>query len=334
MRAVYLIAGLLAAAGNLCASATLNCALSGLATGVVVPTAFTNSSTGCWSTTSAGFINATYNDSLSWGAPTTQGGLGTATLGNKLPVTTSGGVTATTQQGFGVGLQLAPNYSGASGYLVREDNAAYVWSSSLSRWLNQGIPNVTPSLQLDPGHFNAPGPTGPSVAGAGYGSPYGDQLVELPNGGPLELTFLNQGVFGVWFRISSQSGLVNTSFGASVEAFDSSGNVLGTYSINAGGSGGQCGAPAAGAQPATGLFVQTGPVPCNDAPYVGFYDPQGRIKSIYISVTDPTQNNNLIGFAIDSLTVDEVPEPSIPLMIGGGLAAFFLWKRWRRAPAR
>ena len=328
MRAVCLIAGLLAAAGNLCASATLNCAMGGLATGVIVPTAFTNSSTGCWSTTLTGFINTTYNDSLNWGAPTTQGGLGTATLGNQLPVTTSGGVTATTQSGFGVGLQLAPNNSGASGNLVREDNAAYVWSPSpVSGWLPQGIPTVTPSLQLYAGHFNATGPTAPA---AGY---YGDQLIELPNGGPLELTFLNQGVLGVWFQISSQSGLVNTSFGASVEAFDSSGNVLGTYSINAGGSGGQCGFPA-GAQSATGLFVQTGPAPCNDAPYVGFYDPQGRIKSIYISVTDPTQNNNLIGFAIDTLTVDEDPEPSIPLMIGGGLAAFFLWKRWRRAPAR
>ena len=328
MRCGCLLACLLAAAGILCASATVNCALSGLAAGVVVPTAFTSGSTGCWSSTSNGFINTTYNDSLNWGEP--------AQVGNKLPVTTAGGpsgsVIATTQQGFGVGLQLAPNYSGASGYLVREDNAAYVWSTSLNRWLPQGIPNVTPSLQLDPGHFNGPGPTAP-VAGAGYGSPYGDQLIELPNGGPLELTFLNQGVFGVWFRISSQSGLVNTNFGASVEAFDSSGNVLGTYSINAFGSGGQCGTPA-GAQPATGLFVQTGPVPCNDAPYVGFYDPQGRIKSIYISVTDPTQNNNLIGFAIDSLMVDEVPEPSIPLMIGGGLALFFLWKRWRSAPSR
>jgi hypothetical protein len=75
------------------------------------------------------------------------------------------------------------------------------------------------------------------------------------------------------------------------------------------------------------------PVPCNDAPYVGFYDPQGRISSIYISVFDPadTRFRNPLGFAIDSLYAQEAPEPALPLMIGGGLAAIALYRRKRRS---
>jgi hypothetical protein len=172
-------------------------------------------------------------------------------------------------------------------------------------------------LALFPGHFNAPGGTDAPVEGAGYGYPYGDHLVELQNGGPLELTFLNRDVLGVWLRVSS---MTSSDFNASVEAFDSSGNVLGTYNIQAGGSGGQCAS-----------LSDDLPTPCNDAPYIGFYDPEGRIHSIYISVLS---NNNLVGFAVDTLSVDEVPEPSIPPMIGGGLAAFSLWRRWRRTRSR
>jgi hypothetical protein len=318
MRRVCLLAGLLAAAaGDLCASSFLNCALSGLATGVIIPTGATSS--GCWTST---FINATVNDSLDWGAPTTSGGLGAAvTPGNTFPVSTSLAVDARTTDGFGVGLQLAPDYSGTAGSLVRADNAALVWAShptvGPARWVIPGSQGTPSNLALFAGNFNAPGPTGPPVQGASYGYPYGDHLVELQNGGPLELTFLNQGVLGVWFEISSLEG-IDSNFDASVEAFDSSGNVLGTYSIQAGGSGGQC------------LSLSSNPpTPCNDAPYVGFYDPEGRIHSIYISVFDPS-SNNLIGFAIDTLMVDEVPEPSMPLLVGSGLAAFSLWRRWRR----
>jgi hypothetical protein len=64
---------------------------------------------------------------------------------------------------------------------------------------------------------------------------------------------------------------------------------------------------------------------------VGFYDPEGRIKSIYISVFDPSNLANPIGFAIDALQLDEVPEPAMLLMIGGGLVAIALYGRKRRA---
>jgi hypothetical protein len=74
-------------------------------------------------------------------------------------------------------------------------------------------------------------------------------------------------------------------------------------------------------------------LPCNDAPYVGFFDPQGRIGSVYISVFNVGSPTIPIGFAIDSLYVDEssVPEPAIPLLIGTGLAAMALYRRKRHA---
>jgi hypothetical protein len=312
-RRVCLLAGLLAAAGNLCASTYLNCALSGLAS---VPTGATSG--GCWTNT---FINATVNDSLDWGAPTTSGGLGAARSGNSFPVSTAFGVNAGTSEGFAVDLQLAPTYAGAAGAVVRADDSALVWAAhptvGPARWVIPGSQGTPSNLALYAGHFDSAAGSLPS--GSGYGLPYGDHLVQLQNGGPLELTFLARPVLGVWFQISSMAG-ISSDFDATVEAFDSSGNVLGTYSIQAGGSGGQCAS-----------LSHNPPTPCNDAPYVGFYDPEGNIHSIYISVTDTSPNHNLIGFSIDSLMVDEVPEPSIPLMICGGLAAFSLWRRWRRA---
>jgi hypothetical protein len=130
----------------------------------------------------------------------------------------------------------------------------------------------------------------------------------------------------VWFEIASLSDSRNTLFVAGLQAFDSSGNSLGTYQLTetANGTGGIC--PSLGIRP---------PVPCNDAPYVGFYDPEGRISSIYISVFNPGNLSTPIGFAIDTLDIDPsaaqwVPEPAMPLMIGGGLAAIALLGRKRR----
>jgi hypothetical protein len=69
---------------------------------------------------------------------------------------------------------------------------------------------------------------------------------------------------------------------------------------------------------------------------VGFYDPQGRITSIYISVFNPGNLSTPVGFAINSLNFDpttpgDIPEPAMPLTIGGGLAALALYHRKRRA---
>jgi hypothetical protein len=137
---------------------------------------------------------------------------------------------------------------------------------------------------------------------------------------------LGEPAFGVWFQISSLSG-TNSLFVAEVQAFNSSGDPIGSYQLaesGSYGSGGQC------------LSLEANhPMPCDDAPYVGFYDPEGRISSIYISVFNATvtgvPTGSPIGFAIDSLYMDEVPEPAMLLMIGSGLAAIGLYGRKRRA---
>ena len=321
MRRWCLLASLLAAGGgSLCASPVLNCALSGLANGVIVPTSATNGSTGCWTNL---FITTSVVDSLNWGAPTSStgpSGLGVATPDNSFAVATSDPVqtrTATTN-GDQVAIQLAPDYQGTAAAVYRVDDFALEYSSALQSWAVPGAPG-TASLMGFAGHFNSTTGTPPP------GAPAGDHLLELSNGGPLELTFLTDPVYGVWFEIAALSGSANTLFVAEVQTFDSSGDSLGTYRLTetANGTGGIC--PSLGIRP---------PVPCNDAPYVGFYDPQGRITSVYISVYNVGSPTVPIGFAIDSLYVDEgssVPEPAIPLLIGTGLAAMALYRRKRHA---
>ena len=311
-----LLAGLLAAtAGNLCASATLT--LTCNQTGLSVPNGITDSN-GCFKTS---FITTNISDSLNWGAPyaaSGQSGLGAAILGNNFPVSTSSPVanrTATVDNNQ-VAIQLAPGYTGGAVGLTRVDNAAEVWSGA--SWILAGFENIA-GFQ---GHFNSN--STPSVT-----PPPGDALLKDTTGAPLELSFLTHPVSGVWFEIASLAG-TNSLFGAKVQAFDGS-TLLGTYSLTesgAYGSGGKC----------TALLVAPpgGPTPCNDAPYVGFYDPEGRITSIYISVFNPGSLSTPVGFAIDSLEIDPAapiftPEPAMALMIGGGLAAMALYHRKRRA---
>lgn len=317
MRRVCLLASLLAVAtGNLCASPTINCALGGLAGGVVVPTAATDSSTGCWTNL---FVNATALASLDWGAPTSPtgvSGLGPASLGNSFAVSTSVPVqtrTATTSNDQ-VSITLAPGYQGA---VYRVDDFALEYSADLQSWAVPGAPG-TAALEGFAGHFNSTTGTPP------LGAPAGDHLLESTSGAPLELTFLTNPVYGVWFEIASLSDSRNTLFVAALQAFDSSGNPLGTYQLTetANGTGGIC-ASLAGRPP----------IPCNDAPDLGFYDPEGRIKSIEVSVFNPGNLTLPIGFAIDGLEVD-VPEPAMPLIVGGALAAFALFRRKRWALPR
>lgn len=311
-----LLVGVLAAtAGNLCASGTLTltCSLTGVSEPVGVI-----GSNGCFQTS---FINANISDSLYWGAPYAASGLsglGAATLGNNFPVSTTSPVanrTATADNNQ-VAIQLAPGYTGGAVGLTRVDDAAEVWNGSA--WILAGFENIA-SFQ---GHFNSNSVPSTEV-------PVGDALLKNTSGAPLELSFLDQSVYGVWFQIASLTG-TNSLFVAQVQAFNGS-ILLGTYTLTesgAYGSGGKC----------TTLLVGPpgAPTPCNDAPYVGFYDPQGRITSIYISVFNPGSLSVPVGFAIDSLEIDplaapRVPEPAMSLLIGGGLAAMALYRRRRRA---
>jgi hypothetical protein len=284
---------------------------------VTVPDGATGSN-GCFQTT---FINANISDSLNWGAPyaaSGESGLGAATLGNYFPLSVSSPVanrTATVDNNQ-VAIQLAPGYSGGAIGVTRVDNAAEVWDGK--SWILAGFNNVASF----PGHFDSN--SIPSTT-----PPPGDALLKSSSGAPLELSFLDRSVYGVWFQIASLAG-INSLFEAEVQAFNGS-TLLGTYTLTESGSygtGGRCNSLLASPPDA--------PVPCNDAPYVGFYDPQGRITSIYISVFNPGNLSTPVGFAINSLNFDpttpgDIPEPAMPLTIGGGLAALALYHRKRRA---
>lgn len=333
MRRVCLLASLLAAAGHLCATPVLNCALLGLATGVIIPGGATDGSTGCWTGTTTGgvgFINTTVWDSLNWGSatePSGPSGLGDATVGNNSFATTPGSPVATrTATTFSdqVSVQLAPTYTGSATAVLRVDDFKYEYSQISHTWVLPNAPGSgTPNLANFAGHFNSASGTPPP------GAPSGDHLLELASGGPLELTFSNT-VSGVWFEIAALGITNNTLFFAEVQAFDAGGHSLGTYALleTANGTGGLC----------STLGGRT-PTPCNDAPYVGFYDPEGRIKSIYITTYSGTSTGyatgtpvgSPLGFAIDTLELDPIPEPVAPLMIGGGLAAIALYSRKRRS---
>jgi len=195
--------------------------------------------------------------------------------------------------------------------VTRAANLALVWTGAVNGWQPPGL--FTPREATYPGHFNsASTPTGTD-----------DQLLEA-NGAPLELDFLNEPLLGAWFEITPRSG-TNSLFEVIIQAFGSDNLSLGTYTLTetAGGTGGVC----------TGLSA-TPPVPCtttgSGAPYVGFYDPEGRIRSIYITVINPSYPNTPLAFAIDSLALDPVPEPAAPWMIGAGLAAIAFYGRKRR----
>lgn len=320
MRRVWLLASLLAAAaGNLCANGalTLTCSLNVI--GIPGPFSGLGSvgANGCFSTS---FSNVTGLDSLNWGAPAESSGpsgLGSALSGNSFSVTTTTPVqTGTvTQDNEQVTILLAPGYSSPPTTVTRADDFYWQWTGAA--WVS-GSDLSTP-LTSFAGHFNSA-----SSASLAAASPTNDdQLLESSSGAPLKLEFLGPPAFGVWFQIASLSG-TNSLFVAKVQAFDSSGNPIGSYQLTESGSygsGGVCGS-----------LERNHPVACNDAPYVGFYDPEGRISSIYVSVFDPSNLTTPIGFAIDSLLDDDpVPEPAMVLMIGGGLAAIALYGRKRRA---
>ena len=339
VRRVCLLAGLLAVvAGNLCANPAVNMLCTLTVVGLPGPFSGLGSvgGDGCFSTA---FSTVTNLDSLDWGAPSQylsgsgQSGLGPALPGNAYPITNTSGPDVRTVGNVDMQLQRAPTGGQPSTSITRVDDLALEWNGT--GWQFPGF-NNTPNVASFAGHFGSNAPANPIPGHPSPpppGAPAGDHLVELPsNGSSLELTLLNNTAYGVWFRIGSLTCLatssypVNTNclFDATIQAFDSGGASIGTYTLAESGtygSGGVC----------TGLSTKVpGPVPCNDSPYVGFYDPDGRIKSIYISVFNHNGASQ-IGFAIDSLYVDPVPEPAMPLLIGGGLAAIALYGRKRRS---
>jgi hypothetical protein len=194
------------------------------------------------------------------------------------------------------------------------DNTALAWNGS--SWVPAFL--VSPAATFA-GHFNSETTTtGPPPEGV-----LGDNLlgaVAAPGttnaNTTVTLTFAQTLGF-VEFQVSSLQG-TDSNFVAELIAYDSHGNILGTYQVADTAGGGQC----------AGLGNGAGPQPCNDAPFVQFYDPEDNIASVELIMNDPT------GALIDTLDIGgpptTIPEPSSAALFGIGIMfVLFAAKRSR-----
>jgi hypothetical protein len=252
------------------------------------------------------------NDFLNWGAPVSAGGLGEATipgavLGQSIQVTTTGGL----------GINVLSKQT-----LERADNTTYAWDAATSSWVFPAV--LGDSIQTFSGQFNAPseptytGSSGPAYGPNNYPYQFGDPLLgAVPPGNimPSEMQFdFSKSIFGIAFKISSAQA---TNFVATLSAYNSAMQLIGTYQLNTNGAG--------GGGTCSSLSNSSGPVPCNDAPVIQFYDPQGHIASVILTV------NDMNGFFVDGLSINTTgaPEPATIPLIGGGLIALALAAKTR-----
>lgn len=322
----------LASIGNLCAS-TLSCSLNGGGAPVG----------GCY--TGPSFIGGVglASDLLDWGLE-----LGEALdphtsdiTGNTNPY--PGNVfnpydTATsvpnfwqtqTSNGATVNVSLGPNATDT--FLARLDNTVQAWDPNTSTWIAANTVAQQEyaaflNLLTFGGHFGSP-----TTPGLPSTSEFGDHLIAATdsNGSPvtsgLTLDFPNT-ITSVGFRISTAPGSP-TDFDAIVTAKNSLGGTIGTYSIQAGGSGGACEALNGSPTPGT----------CNDAPWIGFIDSNAQISDLTIQAFVHGTSTNL-PFAIDTLELNttgptvgpsNTPEPGSMWMAGAALLGLAFWARRR-----
>jgi len=248
------------------------------------------------------------SDFLNWGQPPSV--IGYSGLGAATNPPSAGPLFATSFDGLGVTL------SSSNMLLERADNTIDAWSNTFG-WTSPSLV-AGQTINTFGGHFGAPAtPTDTP--------PFGDNLlgvVPSTAGGnsTLALAF-SAGVSGAGFMVSSLS---DQDFIAVLQAFDSSNNLLETYTVNTNGL--HLGAGCAGLnQPAIG----GNPIPCNDAPLIQVSDAQARISRVLLTVND-TQ-----GAFIDQLALTETlaPEPSLGTIAGAGIFGFVLWAG-RRRPLR
>jgi hypothetical protein len=207
--------------------------------------------------------------------------------------------------------------------LLRAYNMAY-YKDSFGDWTDAGFY----PYGYFPGRFDAQPDTAPPSAVA-PGDP-GDILLGLYLNGAssnrsILLSFDAAGFDNVGFRISS---IINNNFTARIQIFanaagtgtalyDSSGDSQFSYL----GAGGQC----------STLFTTVthgDPIPCNNAPFVGFTGYGGTARSILISTDDPN------GFYMSQLYLGVAsPEPGTILMGGCGLALLVFARRRSRRNA-
>jgi hypothetical protein len=220
--------------------------------------------------------------------------------------------------------------------LQRSDNTAFAWDGS--EWT---LPDFAPGGSVDvagsteyistyAGHFGAPnlpstsGPFATATVGE-LGGEFGDDLVGTLGGAPLTITFSTP-VTSVGFMVSARS-LAN--FTATLEAYDSAGDLLGTYMLTAMGLGGACSG--------LGDFSSGNPQPCTDttsgyyspAPFIAFLGQNNDISKLVLQTDDNT------GLFLDQMYLNEqvgpqVPEPETLILFGSGLCVF-AWLLRRRA---
>jgi hypothetical protein len=215
------------------------------------------------------------------------------------------------------------------GLLQRADNTVFAWDSATNSW---SFPDfiANENITTYQGQFNAPSsPTScPAGAPAGSCSPwFGADLMGVVGANPLTISFSSP-VTSAGFMISSRS-LAN--FQGTLQAYDFSNNLLGTYAIVANGLGGVC----------AGLgSLSPNPTPCNDAPLVAFLgsNPSApQISKLIVTTSQLGGGRDTNGFFIDTLFIQDgssVPEPSIILLFGSGLCAIGLLRRKRSKTGR
>lgn len=272
------------------------------------------------------------SDILDWGTANALGEAysGTTSNGsvNPLPKGSSWNVSST----FGVPISVSLDASSNASALERADNNDLAWDGPGS------VPNTWqfPQTVLDDeggsahsiikveSHFGAP-TTGNLNQYNPAAAQFGDHLIatvdnnsNVAEGGPVILNFSSTPLTAIGFRISAVGSSNSSDFDAVVTATFTDLSVH-TYSIVDSGDGGEC----------TTLFNPSGPVPCNNAPWIGFVSSTNNIQSISVQAFAPGTTNE-IGFMMDTLQLSSgatsprnpgtsTPEPASVLLLGAGL---------------
>jgi hypothetical protein len=263
-----------------------------------------------------------FSDSLDWGAAVSgsgQSGLGTAFASASNPHNTAGDNPwlARTTNGIDIQTTLGASFTGGARLLTRLDNTEYVWNNTYFAW-DTTVSDTSPALGLKTfaGHFAGIDPI--THLGSDASHPYGDHLLGSINGnGPIELSF-GADLAALGFHVASYH---TSDFDATLNTYLGT-TLVHTYTIHVTGGGGVC----------TALVPEspndTAPVPCNDAAFIGIGTDGARFNraTIITSDMDGFLINNLYALDAPALPQD-APEPAVPLLIGGGLAALALLKR-------
>lgn len=317
MNRIVFVAAAMAVVGSCLSASSITCSYNGAAT-----------TSACYGTLGVSFAS---NDTLSF-----YDAFGSAT---QPPRDVSIPASATTVGGVGVQVSLGPGGSMTGGMVVpttgdhhmtRFDNSQVIYVTDGEGnfgWDVGGDPSVLndPAFFQYAGHFN--GPSAPVLSTEAAGG-WGAFLLGPTNASGL--TTSDQMVFtfdrplsGAGFLISTVSnGAANTDFNAEIDAYNGN-TLIGTYVIQASGLGGIC----------ASLQNFSTPVPCNDAPFIGFSDPNSTITKLVVDAFDSTGNH---GFFVSDFVAQvngsqPAPEPAFFGFTGLCLAVFagFASKRTR-----